>query len=156
MSDHSKSLELNLAERLVTRIQGASDLLNRVSVELREHSIELASVSTDLKNLRESVSEISKTLTGGNGNSIVTRVSILEEVAERLETAMDRVDTRCDKKHCALLEKATTDLMLKNNATGIEEKKLAESRRSTRLKFFATIGASLLALVGSVLALLLK
>lgn len=146
MSDQREPEESRaLVQDLTRGLQATSAFIQSLSGEIRDNSVALAAFTSDLKNLRETVNLLSKILKDGNGKeSLLTRTSILENDIEDLKTGVKDLVVRVENWRS-----------LQGDAAK-ETTHNAMERGNARLNFWGPMIASILALAGTVVTLIIK
>ncbi len=147
--EHSQPVVL--IERITREIQSLEGLVRQLSGEVRENAVSIGAAAADIRNLRESVSVLSRIIKDGNGESLVTRMSLSEASIADLEKHLKDMSDAIDE-----LERLISVTRAEQSAAKIEEKKIETERRGQRLHFWATIIATIAALGTSLLALFNK
>ena len=125
-------------ENTIAGLQMQAGMIQGVLGELRDNSIALSSVSSDLKNLRDHVALISKIVKDGNGQPALTsQCATLQEAVSNLEADLKDIKEKQDEYETERMKDDT-------------------NRRGQKIQFYGTLVPAVLALIASVLTLILK
>jgi len=118
------------------------DLVEKVHEKISESTVSTAVVAIDVKKNREELDKISKVLFEGNGNSILTKISLIQQRIQQME----KVDADFTKLFA----------MIQNNRANLEAGEI--EKETTRIKskyvFFGLIVTSLSGVIIGILGLL--
>jgi phage shock protein A len=139
-----------LIKQIASGLATTTDLIQSLSAEIRDNSIELATIKADLTNVTENTRSLSRILKEGNGTApVLSRIAVLEITSKRVEETLDGVEKTLSgiKNSLANLSQKTTELA--------DTKKLnAEDKKGRRQALIAII-TSIVALVSAILVALL-
>lgn len=121
---------------LVKGLQSTATLVQTLISEIKDNSVSLASLKTELKGLHDNLDELSKIILSGNGKSIVTRVALLEENLKNLQSWMDDIVEGIEKYKDQETEK---------------KDKIKRERGKLKWSLFIVIVGGFLGIVGSLL-----
>jgi chromosome segregation ATPase len=160
---------------LASQLASTHSLIQGLLKEMRDSSVEQASLKTDLKSLRYSVSMLSNIIRGGESGarSILTEVELLKKCSEDLEEQLCESVVSLNKRIeevVGALNKQFEEIQRKmaeaeadrktNEALKLQlqQQEVSDRRldKRQRLATWAGIVVALIALAGSVLALFLK
>jgi methyl-accepting chemotaxis protein len=136
-----------LITQIANGLSTTTELIQNLSTELKDNTIELATIKADLTNVTEDVKSLSRILKEGNGTApVLSRIAILETKAQKIEELNFSISEL--KNSTTLLTQAINEI--KNNSQLQAEDK--KSRRQALVaiitSFVALISAILVALLG--------
>jgi phage shock protein A len=139
-----------LIKQIASGLATTTDLIQSLSAEIRDNSIELATIKADLTNVTESTRSLSKILKEGNGTApVLSRIAVLEITSERIEDTLDEA-----KKTISGVKSNLTSLSQKVTELTDTKKLNAEDKKGRRQALIAII-TSVVALISTILVALL-
>jgi len=149
---------------IAAQLASTQTLMQQLLKEIRDSSVSQASLKTELKQLRYNVTMLSNIIRGGDagGESLLTEVALLKRGADEIEGRMDeleesvsgqleQIQSSIGSADRQRREDETSRMTLEQ--TAIRDDKLDKRQR---LNTYATILVALIALAGSILALILR
>lgn len=82
--------DLALAREVASGLRATSNLIETLLKEVRENTVSVASIRAELGALKDNMSAISKIVRDGDGLTVMTRLSLLENSSQRMETDRDK------------------------------------------------------------------
>jgi hypothetical protein len=131
-------------ERISSGLQATTVLVQQLAAEVHDNSLALGSVTADIRNLKENVTILNKIIKDGNGDSVLTRLSVTEATLERMQKDLEGV------------AKSLSDLARQRQEASVEEARLAITKRGQKLAFWAPISAAVIAMISAIVAIFLK
>lgn len=124
----------NNSEGLDAEIRATEKVLESVMREMRDNSVALATFVAEVKNLRERVDSLSRTLNDGSGKgSMIVRVSLLENDMGDIKKELERNERKIER-----LDDTSKHFI-------IEERKDQREQVNRKWQFYAAIIGALLA-----------
>jgi len=153
---HESSQNSNiLISQIASSLALTNELLQNLSTEIREHTVELATMKADLANVTDDVNNLSKILKEGNGTApVLSRIAVLETTSDRLEDGLDNTSeifNELSSKLGELNQKVSDASDAKKTSLAVE----AADKKSRRTAIVAVV-TSIIALVSAILVALLS
>jgi hypothetical protein len=121
---------------------GSNDIVLQLIQEVRDNSVKMAEVVTEVKNISIVVDGLSKVVKDGNGSSLVTRMALAEG------------DIQDNKRAIEASNQKAAEAQDKINNSSDEDKKAKRDKKNTRLQFWGSVIPGLLGLAAGILALI--
>ena len=139
-----------LIKQIASGLATTTELIQSLSTEIRDNSIELATIKADLTNVTENTRSLSKILKEGNGTApVLSRIAVLEINSKRIEDTLEEIE-----KTLSGVKGSTTTLSQKVTELSQSKKLDAEDKKSRRQALIAII-TSVVALISAILVALL-
>lgn len=78
--------DLERAREVASGLRATSNLIETLLKEVRDNTVSVASLRAEMNGLRENLQVISKLVRDGDGQTIMTRISLLESDSHRRES----------------------------------------------------------------------
>ena len=149
-----------LIRQIANGLSTTTELIQSLSTEIRDNSIELDTIKADLTNVTEDVRGLSKTLREGNGAApVLSRIAVLEMASKNTEDSLIAVGKGLSglKASVTSLDKKITQLSAtkKIEASFMEELKKEKHSKKSRRQATIAIITSILALISAILVAIL-
>lgn len=139
-----------LINQIANGLANTTDLIKGLSAEIKDNTISLATLRTELKAVTKNVEDLSRILKDGNGTApLITRVSLLEnnvgEIKENLE------ETERELRAARELLQSIKD----KQQTSIEERKIDIESRKGKLQIVVAMITGIVGLIASIVGALM-
>lgn len=140
-----------LINQIASGLSTTTDLIKGLSHELKENSIELAIIKTDLNNVIGDVNTLSKILKDGNGEApVLSRIAVIENTIDQTNKSIDDINQGNER-----VKAKVDDISNKLEKVTDNQKIQLEDRKSRRSLIIAVI-TSIIALISTVAVALLS
>ena len=140
-------MEINqfLINQIASGLSTTTELIQSLSAELRDTSVELAIIKTDLSNVTQDVKALSIILREGNGTApVLSRIAILETTTAQLNTTFTSIEHTADKT------KSKVEALVIKTAELADNNKLAAEDKKSRRQAIIAIITSIVALIAAI------
>ena len=131
-------------KQIASGLATTTELIQSLSAEIRDNSVELATIKADLTNVTSDAKSLSKVLTEGNGTApVLSRISVLETTIKNVEDSRNAT------------EKGLTSLKivvasLDQKVTQLGNNKKIEAEEKSRRQAIIAIVTGVIALISAI------
>lgn len=141
-------------DQFIRELDATAEQIQKVLAIVRETEVDSASLKTEVRILTDNVREIVAMVRGDDGNlSFATRLVLLERDKERSDKEREKqfLELKADLEELreSLEKKATAA-----EKSETESKKLAHNESESKWKTYGTLGASAIAMIGTIVTLI--
>lgn len=145
---------------IAAQLASTQRLMQQLSNDIRDSSVSQASLKTELKQLRYNVQMLSNIIRGGEsgGKSLLTEVELLKSGMEDVETTLEGIQGQVGGIEGRIGSQDAQRRADETSRMTLEQKAISDEKldKRQRMNTYATILVALIALAGSILALVLR
>jgi len=144
-SENPLEINQNFLIQIASGLATTTELIQSLSSEIKDNTVELAIIKADLTNVTEDVKTLSKILREGNGAApVLSRIAILETTITQLNTTLTSIEENEDTT-----KEKLDALIIKTNNT-IDTKKIEAEDKKNRRQVLVAIVTSIVALIAAI------